>query len=56
LRLTDPVIRAGQPLLQVPDGAIRERNHRRGAAAQRRLGLRRASPGRSPICDRRFPL
>jgi hypothetical protein len=34
LRLTDPVVRADQPLLQVADGAVRERHRGSRASAQ----------------------
>jgi hypothetical protein len=34
LRLTDPVVRADQPLLQIADRAVRERHHRSRAFAQ----------------------
>ena len=38
LRLADAVIRPGQPLLQIPDGAIRQRHDRGGTPAKRAAG------------------
>ena len=34
LCLADSMVRADQPLLQVPNGAVRQRHHRRGACPQ----------------------
>ena len=34
LRLTDPMVRTGQPLLQVPDRTVRKRHHRGNTFAQ----------------------
>ncbi len=43
LRLTDPMVGTDQPLLQVPDRAVRKRHHRGYAFAQ--LGPERLRMG-----------